>query len=265
MPDSSTWKREYLCEFVVDATHAVLPEFGGVEDRVCVPHERPPFFVPVIVMDHGFHDEAFALFGYYDFKKGLDVIERELSVTKTLAADLDAECSRIAIGLWGLKLARSARRHVDAPPAIVGELNANLTLEAAVAAERAGKPLPVVHHGWTGIAKKETDGFFFEAAANDVRTRLAAPSIRILPECTKLPAHCRFAVWKENRTGRDMERMKGFGHFDGVAALCYFARCLDRRTDPYPASAPKSLDVFCPWPEPENAQIAQLKRLARRR
>ena len=67
---------------------------------------------------------------------------------------------------------------------------------------------------WSGIAKTQTDGNWKAAVINDVRTRLAEKSIRIHPRCEKLRAHCRYAVWKD--PGRMLERMDGFGHFDGV-------------------------------------------------
>lgn len=210
--DTTTWRREYLCEFVVDDSLAVLPEFTRVERDILEVRERPPYFLPIIVADVGYHDLTFAVFGYHDFRAGVDVIEREYVTNKTTARDIDAECSRIAIELWGEGKAAQARRHADTPPMLIAEMP-----------------------GWQGIAKTQTDGNFKAAAVNDVRTRLAEKSIRISPACEKLAAHCRYAVWRV--PGRDLERMDGFGHFDGVDALTYFVRLVDRRTNPYPRLA----------------------------
>lgn len=223
-PESTTARREYFCEFVADESMVVLPEFSRVESSVVAEHKRPEHFVPVVVMDVGYHDLSFALFGYHDFENAVDVIEHEYVTNKTVARALDAECSKIAADLWGEERAAKALRWADAPPMVLAEMP-----------------------GWTGIAKTQTDGSFKAAAVNDVRTRLQDKTIRISLECRKLAAHCRFAVWRV--PGRDLERMDGFGHFDGVDALTYFVRLVDRRTNPKPARKPTADSVL--WPHGE--------------
>jgi hypothetical protein len=213
---SSNVRREYFCEHVVDTTLAVLPEFGDVEEAICVAHERPKYFVPLIVGDVGYHDLSFFLFGYHDFRNGLDVIEAEYVVNKTVAQDLATEVDRIAVELWGDDKAKRARRFADAAAMELAEMN-----------KRAVTVSP-----WTGIAKTQTDGHFKTAAVNDVRTRLGAKSLRIAPTCAQLRSHARYGVWRI--PGHDLARMDGFGHFDGIDALTYFVRCIDRRTNPHP-------------------------------
>jgi hypothetical protein len=205
---STAWRREYLCEFVADDTLSVLPEFPRAESAIVEERERPRYYVPIIVGDLGYHDLTFVLFGYHDFAAGVDVIEAEYVTSRTVARDIDAEVRRIAAELWGDR-ADSARRYADAPPMVIAEMP-----------------------GWTGIAKTQTDGHWKSAVINDVRTRLGEHSTRIHPRCEQLRAHCRYAVWRE--PGRMLERMAGFGHFDGVAALAYFTRLVDRHTNPGP-------------------------------
>jgi hypothetical protein len=238
-PDSTTWRREYLCEFVVDTARAVYPEFS---EATCVQaRQRPPHFVPVIVGDAGFHDQTFIVGGYHDFRNAVDVIEWEYVTSKALARDVDANVSRIAAAAWGDDAAQKAARFIDAPPQTVAELNASRSW-------------------WRGIAKTETDGPFMGAAVNSVRTRMVGekPAIRIDPSCKSLIAHLRYGVWRV--PGRDFERMDGFGHFDGCAALAYFERCVDRHTNPYPAQV-RSIDRFTFAPS-DDSEREQLKRLA---
>lgn len=206
---STAWRREYLTEFVVDDATAVLPEFPRVEKAIVEKRERPRHFVPIIVADVGYHDLTFVLFGYHDFRSAADVIEAEYVTNKSTARDIMAAVEAQAVELWGADVAARARRYADAPPIVIAEMP-----------------------GWNGIAKTQTDGNWKAAVINDVRTRLADKSIRIDPGCEKLRAHCRYAVWKE--PGRMLERMDGFGHFDGVDALAYFVRLVDRRTNPAP-------------------------------
>lgn len=213
MPDGTTWLREYMCQFVTDTARAVLPEFSAVEKAIVEERERPAYYVPVIVADVGFHDFTFVVGGYYDFAKGVDVIEWEYVTNKTRARDIVAAVDALAVEHWGEKAATGAMRHADAPPMQIAEMP-----------------------GWQGIAKTQTDGNWKTAVVNDVRQRLAEKSTRIHPRCEKLIAHCRYAVWKD--PGRMLERMDGFGHFDGVDALAYFTRLVDRHSNPFPRRAP---------------------------
>ena len=236
---STAWRREYLAEFVVDDSRAVLPEFPRVESAIVEERERPPHFVPIIVLDVGYHDLSFGLFGYYDFRAGVDYIEAEYVTNKTVARDLVAAVDRIASELWGEQRARSARRWADAPPIVVAEMP-----------------------GWAGIAKTQTDGSWKAAVINDVRTRLASQTTRIHPRCEQLRAHCRYATWA--KPGVMLDRVDGFGHFDGVDALAYFTRLVDRRTNPYPAVMYGPNVFALPTPNPERESLRQLARGARR-
>lgn len=237
--DSTTWRREYLCEFVVDTSKAVFPEFGDhcIEER-----ERPAFFVPIVVGDAGFHDFTFVVGGYHDFRQAIDVIEWEYVTSKTLARDIDAETSKRVAEHWGTNVTH--RRYIDAPPQIVAELSAG------------GR------NAWEGIAKTETDGPFMSAAVNGARQAMRGPRsrLRIHPRCKHLISHLRYGVWRV--PGKDFERMDGFGHFDGCAATAYFDRLVDRRTDPYPPA--RSSHNFIVFDEPES-DSERLRKLARRR
>jgi hypothetical protein len=246
-------RREYFVEHVVDESVAVFPEWRDdlVEART-VPH-----YVPVIVGDAGFHDLTFIVGGFHDFKHAIDVIEWEVVTSKMLAKDIDTAVSAEAVAHWGPKLAKEARRHIDAPAQTVAELGTNNSAESEAVARLLGKPAPLRHGGWSGIAKVETDGPFMGAAVNSVRQRMKDRTIRVHPRCTSLVAHIKYGVWKD--PGRDFARMEGFGHFDGAAAISYFDRLVDRRTNPWPAMV--ALDA---WEERDD-QISRLKRLGGRR
>ncbi len=209
--ESTAWRREYLCEHVVDDTMAVLPEFTRVEKSIVRDDARPEFYVPFIVADFGYHDMSFAVFGYHDFRNAVDVIEDEYVAEKQRAGEIDEACTHIATNLWGEGRALKARRIADAQPMVLAEIP-----------------------GWRGMVKTQTNGVFKSAAVNDLRTRLAGLQLRIHPRCHNLINHCRYAVWRV--PGKDLAHMEGFGHFDGVDALTYFVRRVDRR-NPYPLLA----------------------------
>ncbi len=224
-------RREYFCEFVVDDSLAVLPEFSRVQDDIIGARERPEYFTPIIVADIGYHDLTFVVGGYHDFRAGVDVIEWEYVTSKTIARDIGAKVSELATQHWEARAAE-AMRYADAPPIVIAEMS-----------------------GWHGIAKTQTDGNWKSAVVNDVRTRLAEKSTRIHPRCEQLIAHCRYAVWRV--PGRDLERTAGFGHFDGVDALAYFTRLVDRTTNPFPARA-RGVTRDTHWLEPrEDEELEQ--------
>lgn len=234
-------RREYFAEFVIDATRAVLPEWGDHAAHVVREYERPAYFIPIIVLDVGYHDQSHALFGYHDIRAHLDVVEAEYAVSKRVASQMTREIDAVAVGLWGEVMARKARRFADAPAIVVAELGP----------------------GWSGIAKKRTDGDYLAAAVNDVRERVRDHSTVVTPQCPKLIRQCENATWK--KPGKDFDRLAGFGHFDGMAALAYFTRLVDRRTNPYPARDPS----VNPWthhmePVPDRANLALLGAGARR-
>lgn len=242
-PDGTTWRREYLCEFVVDETKAVLPEFQAAEKAITEARPLPPHFIPIIVGDIGYHDQSFLTFGYHDFKAGLDYVQAEYAVNRTLAREIDKEATKIATELWGETKAASCNRYADAPAQVIAELSGEK--------DRVGRP-------WSGIAKTQTDGTFLTAATNDLRQRIGDRTTRISPTCKRLIAQCRSATWA--KPGRDYERIPGYGHFDGVAALTYFTRLVDRRTNPYPRDAGLSYATHTFWPQPD-PRAEQLKNL----
>lgn len=236
-------RREYFCEHVVDDSVAVLPEFSRCKSTIVADFVTPAHFVPIIVGDAGFHDFTFVLGGYHDFANAVDCWEWEYVGAKKLAREIDASVTKEATNAWGAD--RAARRFIDAPPQIVAEMNANASA-----------------YQWSGIAKKETDGPFMGAAVNAVRQRMTPPiSMRIHPRCTNLIAHCQYAVWRV--PGKDFERMDGFGHFDGVAALAYGTRLIDRVTNPTPIRVPTFDQIRWSPPESERDNLRALARRAR--
>lgn len=223
--DATSVRREYYCEHVVDDTLAVLPEWSRAEKLVVGEREAPEHFAPYVVADVGYHDLSVVLFGCYDFKAGLDVILDELVFEKKTAREIDEAtgAKEEALGFKGY-----VRRYADAPAMVLAELSST------------GRP-------WSGIAKKQTDGVFLTAATNDLRQRIGAATLRVHPRCETLIAHCRYAVWRN--PGKDYERLDGYGHFDGVAALTYLVRVLDRTTNPYPLNPGVKYATHTLWPE----------------
>jgi hypothetical protein len=76
--DSTTWLREYMCQFVVDQDYAIISEWKAEYEEPVPKDEYFEFYHLYDGMDMGVVDKTVVLFGYYDFKRAWLVIEDEL-------------------------------------------------------------------------------------------------------------------------------------------------------------------------------------------
>lgn len=210
---TSTWKREYLAQFVVDEESAVIPEFEDAEKDVVVEHKRPEFFDTYVALDVGFLDLSVAIFGYYDFMAAKIVIEDEMVMKKMTTEDLAKGVKAKELALWGKEGERKPPlRTVDAPLIVTSDISRL--------------------HGVHFVPARKDDS---EAAINALRLCVKNRQVIIHPRCKTLIAHLRHAVWNKSRT--TFQRSGDFGHFDGVDALKYFVRVVNRQKNPYPVHA----------------------------
>lgn len=211
-PNSTTWRREYLCEFVVDQSLAVVPEFDAeAQIRLVKEWERPKYFYPGLSLDVGYFDSTFVIFGYYDFLAAKAIIEDELVIKR-------ARTDEIANGIKAKETALYVGREMyfrktDIDHRLIADMAANHKLALSP------------------TAKDDK-----EAQVNMIREWIKSDRIIIHPRCVNLIAQLRSAIWNNKRT--EFERIGNFGHFDGVDALCYFLRNLPIHLNPYPAWDP---------------------------
>jgi hypothetical protein len=209
---STTWRREYLCEFIVDENFALSPEW---RDEFAVDEIRPinkyfQYLHRYVAMDIGVSDLTVALFGYYDFIKGFVVVEDEICMngpqmtTDKLAVVIRAKEKE----LWGELPVHS--RVAD---------NNNLLLL---------QDLGSLHDIHFAPTTKDN----LEAMVNNVRVSINNGKIRVNPRCKQLLGCLKFGVWEERR--REFARSSIYGHFDAFAALMYFLRNVDYATNPIP-------------------------------
>jgi len=210
---STTWQREYLCQFIVDSARSVFPE--ATEERMSKMVKTVP---PaghnncVVGMDVGFKDATAVLFGYYDFRQAKLMIQRELFIrgkevrTDTLANSI----KMIESSIWGR------------PPAFrVSDIELILLND-----------LVSIH----GLDFRPATKDYKEAQVNEVRLWIAAERIQIDPSCQRLIQQMKNAIWNKQRTifERDAD-----GHYDCVDALIYLVRTLPSVVplNPYPKHA----------------------------
>lgn len=207
---TTTWRREYLCEFVTEDDLKIIPEW---DDKYIENIERDEYFQyyhRYSCMDMGRKDHTALCFGYYDFKKAALIIEDEIKMygpswtTETLKHDVLTKETE----LW--KDIKPYRRIAD-------NNNPHLIID-----------LGSIHDLWFIETTKES----LEAMVNEVRMFVKEGRLIVNPKCKLLIGCLKYGVWDEKR--KEFSRSKVYGHFDHLAALIYLVRNLDKHTNPIP-------------------------------
>lgn len=209
---STTWRREYLCEFVLDEDLALVKDWKDDYISSAPKDEYFNYYHKYVGMDLGRKDHTALVFGYYDFKKATLFIQDELTMagpawtTVTLKdAILDKEKE-----LWDES--KPFRRISDNNnPHLIMDLNS----------------LHDVHF-------METSKESLEAMVNEVRIMVGNGQVVIDPKCKFLTGCLKYGIWDKNR--KEFARSKVYGHFDHFAALMYLIRNLAKHTNPIPAT-----------------------------
>jgi hypothetical protein len=220
--NSTTWRREYLCEFVTDEQSAVLPEFSKFRDQIVRDFELPEYYDGYVSTDVGYYDLTFTLTAVTDFLNARLLVVGESVHRQEIAEKIDKGAEDIERATCPLVVdikadhphLRPIRRIADAQPLVIAELS-------------------VRGRYW---AKARNDDP--EAGLNGLRHALATGRIWIHPRCKELIAHCNNCIWNKKRTSFD--RSDELGHFDGVSALMYLWRDVGEtglRRNPYPIHA----------------------------
>lgn len=204
---STTWRREYLAEIVTETENAIFPEAVDTLDSLVYEVTPPPFFHPFVAIDLGYVDYTGAVFGYYHFTKNLIVIEDELLLNKSNSSVIVDAILRKEKAIWGDK--KPQGRVVDGPALVIADLNETHKLNC-----------------------RYPDKSDLVANVNRVRIDIAGLTFAINPRCKNLIAQLKFAVWDSSRT---KFARSSAGHYDLAAALLYFCKHLDRKSNPIPA------------------------------
>lgn len=240
--NSTTWKREYLCQFVVDENYAVIPEWSDSYIQEAPRDRFFEFYHKYNMMDLGVRDFNVNLLGYYDFKRATLYIEDEIVMSgpTMTTAKVAEENKKAEERLWGPKASAYVRVADSDNPLMLQDMGA-------------------LH----GIVFRPTTKDNLEAMVNHLRLLVAAGRIRVSPRCKHLIGCLKFGVWMENR--KEFDRSSVYGHFDGLAALIYGARALDQITNPIPPNIDVSESThFIPDPK-KSPEMVQLKKILGRR
>lgn len=223
---SSYFKREYLCEHVIEEDRAIIPEWMKVDATNVLEVPRPQLFDAYASHDVGFRDGMGVLWGFWDFYWARLVIEDELllfGARTGQVADAVKEKEATLYPSTGPRPNLESRKRADGKawePYLrvmdtggLGELIRN-----EYAAEHGLSFMPT--------AKDE-----LEMQVNRLREMTGNGKLFIHPRCKLLRQQLLTGLWNKNRT--DFARGEN-GHADLIACLIYLARNVRRERNPFP-------------------------------
>lgn len=201
--DTIEFRREYLCEIVRDPSITVVPDFRAdkhVGDFALPTH----CFYQTAVDFGGVRDFTVALLHTYDFLSDTDLVLDERVFGPNTPTNKIIEGIREMEGKLPIRL-----RWIDAPPQMV-DIDMN-------------------SQGFDARVPLKTDWL---SAVNNMAVRFTQSKCLIAPKCKFLIQSLQSGTFNKSRN--DFERTSSLGHCDGLAALMYGIRHMDR-TNPYPA------------------------------
>jgi hypothetical protein len=227
------WRREGLSERIVDPTRAIVPEFAELEPQIVCEWPRPEYFYTWVAGDLGFIDLAVFAFAYVDLRAGgLLIIEDEVTAQRSKSTDINALVAKKEreLGYTGERAPRI--RVIDAAAITVADMDERVNLATGERATRDEAGPHIAQMIWTVASKDDAD-----AALNALRVDLSR--VRINPRCKTIIGHLRGGIWNKTRTTYERVERNGIRHhFDGIDAVKYLNRHVDRRLNPYPLMPP---------------------------
>lgn len=217
--NSIEFRREFLCERIIDDLDAIVPEFTEqIQAQTIKEWERPPSAHNYVAMDIGFTDLTVVLFGYHDFMTDKVIIEDEICINgPSMTTDKLAELiKQKETQLWFNKQVgetkKPYKRVSDHNPILLNDLYQK--------------------HDLLFLPTAKDDKM---AALNTMRMMISQGKVVINPRCRTLITHLRNGIWNKKRTSFD--RSADNGHYDAIDALIYLLRNIVYTANPFPKQA----------------------------
>lgn len=210
-----SWEREFLCQRIIDQKRHVIPEFNE-ELHVRVRNRDKDSFDSYhhryVFADLGFRDLTVFLFGTYVFSEARLYIENEWisqNEDNTLTTDIIAK---------NVKQTERETFGNIIPLLRVGDNDNPLLFNDLT-----------VKHQYPIFSVHKQDK---ESMINQLKVMFTQNRIAIDPKCKNLITTLKSALWNNNRT--DFQRNKIIGHADSISALIYGIISIDYNRNPIP-------------------------------
>jgi hypothetical protein len=212
------WQREMECKWIVDQSRLIIPEWRQ-EYVQCLAHDKFfEFYHKYNALDTGVRDFTVNLYAYYDFRRACLVVEDE-TVLKNEEVRTDLLAAAIKMTEKQIGFEKVYRR--------IGDNNNLIVLQ-----DLSGI------HGLPFVPTTKDELF---AMVNEVRMWINSKRLLVNPACSHLIGCLANGIWDKQK--KEFSRSAVYGHFDGLAALCYLIRNIDTITNPIPAMYGMSVDT----------------------
>lgn len=207
---SAAWRREYLCERVIDPGLAIIGEWENQYVQDVPRDEYYPFYFKYGSMDMGVRDLTVVLFGYYDYRKAALIIEDEFAINGPTFTTQILQ-------------------------ALIKEKEETLWKDMPVRERIADNNNPLLLQDLSntyGINFNPVEKGRLEEMVNAVKIMVRSGGIIVSPKCKQLSGCLKYGIWEKSRD--QFARSKIYGHYDALAALIYLVRNIDRVSNPIP-------------------------------
>lgn len=219
----TAWQREMECKWIVDTNRLIIPEWDSTKHVQEVKRDEFfQFYHKYNSLDTGVRDFTVNLYPYYDFRRAVMVVEDETVLkNEEVRTDILAACIRQKENELGYKTVY--RRIGD---------NNNLIILQDLSGIHSLPFLPTTK-----------DELF--AMVNELRMWVKAGRLLVHPRCTYLIGCLENGIWDKQK--KEFARSAVYGHFDGLAALCYLIRNIDTVSNPIPANFGVDIQTHATW------------------
>lgn len=212
---STTCRREYYCEIVIDETLAIVPEWNSTKYVQEV--ENPEYFeylhkYTAQDLSGGARDLHAIISGYYDFPNARLVITHE-----AVLEPHDVTSEKVSKSV----LSTEKEAFPECTPYKRISDNNNLPFLRDMTNMHGCHFTPV-----TKLPDKH-------AMVSRLRLFVQSGRLIIHPRCKYLIGSLETGIWKDNR--KEFARSKTYGHYDFIDALIYLILSLNDHTNPIPA------------------------------
>lgn len=233
--NSNEWRREYLCEEIMDEERTVIPEWTQEKQALLIRDiPREPWADKYVGMDLGFVDDTALVFCWYDFLGARLVVEDELIIRKQNTQDIAAAIRTKERELWP---------DADIYKRVADTNNPQLIYDLASLHRLPFIPADKSYSKDSGI--------------NKLRLMIARNQIIVHPRCTNLIAQLQYCRWKGHEKVT-FDRSERFGHFDLVDALIMAANNLNISRNPVPTTVDVHAQYIPPTPKSTDHPLSKL-------
>ena len=212
--DENAWRRERLCEWVIDESRMIIPEFR--ENLHVADFKRDilfPYWDKYFSVDSGSVDKTVGLLGFYHFAEArLYIVDEITRNSRTWTTDdLATEAKEKELSHWGANHKVYMR---------VGDNDNQILIS----------DLTRLHN----FAIRPTSKDSLHAMVNQARLWVKDDRLRVHPRCKLLIETLRDGIW--NKSKDEFARTVALGHMDAIAALIYLIRNIDVSHNPVPVT-----------------------------